>query len=172
MSEGRLFTYVVLHPPPIHTWRAGWWGGSDGIWAGSLRLSHCNRCGFCCCHSLCHSDCLLKLWTCSLSALNHLCVDDERCRISLIGGGSKVQIKHIELITCTPPVAAWLVTRDGQIGAGWGWVRTDAKEAIGNIVMTPWKMIHKHPDIRLLDFSHWPHLAMGWIHSYSLATPA
>lgn len=59
---------------------------------------------FCCCHSLFHSDCLPKLWSCSPSALNHLCVDDERCRICLIREGSKVQIKHVKLITCTPLV--------------------------------------------------------------------
>lgn len=73
------------------------------------------------------------------------------------------------LHTSSHPVAARLVTRDVQSTRGDGVKLRDAKDTVGNIVMAPWKVIHKHPDP---DYLPPASLSDGCIHPHSRVTRA
>lgn len=92
--------YVCYFASPIHTWRAGWWGGSDGIWAGSLRFS-LQPLWFSA--AVIHCVTQIVCLNCHLLAVSfhHRCIDDEGSCISLTRQGSKVKVKGAKLIICT-----------------------------------------------------------------------
>lgn len=119
---------------------------------------------FCCWrHSLCHSDCLSPA-VCT----RHMCVHDasnmlflhppaqERPRAKFRSKGRGWFLAVLAVSTSAwhshrAQVWEWAVTRDDKRPAGC--CKKETQETTGTIVMTPWKMIHKHPLAYLLPLA-------------------
>lgn len=78
-----------------------------------------------------------------------MCIDDDPFLPTGPGKVAKWESKasSLSFAHCSHRVAESWVTRDGRSAARLRVELRDAKEPTGNIVMTPWKMMHKHPDI-------------------------